>query len=156
SGELSVPAAEPFGRFASKAAPSVLKGLSPVDIERAQIKTASIALRSTQIGKVVAEVEGVATTQGGFVNSEDTQTNTHGVATSSVITLKVPVDNFETTVDAVSELAQLSSKKVTTQDVTGRVADVNSRVQSAKDSITQLRTLFSHATKLSDIITLES
>lgn len=117
---------------------------------------ATIGLRSSKVADVVTSVESVAASQGGFVDSENTQTNSHGVATSSFLTLKVPVDHFETTVAEVAALGGLTSKKITTEDVTGRVADVASRVSSARDSISQLRLLFSHATKLSDIITLES
>jgi hypothetical protein len=139
-----------------QSASSGLLKISPSELGRSQIKTASIGLRSTQVQTVVTKVQGVAAGQGGFVDSEDTQTNTHGVATSSVITIKVPVDSFDASVASVSTLGQLASKKVTTEDVTGRVADVASRVTSARDAIAQLRLLFSHATKLSDIITLES
>ncbi len=70
--------------------------------------------------------------------------------------IRVPVDNFEAAIGQVVKLGQVSSRRISTQDVTGRVADVASRVTSAKDSIAQLRLLFSHAVKLSDIITLES
>ncbi len=126
------------------------------DLGRSQIKTAEIGLHSSQVATVVAGVEGVAGSQGGFVASENTVTNIHGVATSSSISIRVPVDTFETAVAAVSKLGQLADRRVSTQDVTGRVADVDSRVASAKGAITQLRLLFSHATKLSDIITLES
>ena len=135
------------------------KGLtivSAAELDRQQIKTAAIALRSSQIETVVTRVEGVAASQGGFVDSENTQTSPSGVATSSFLTIKVPVAAFDTSVQAVTHLGQLASEKVSTQDVTGRVADVNSRVTSAQDAIAQLRLLFSHATKLSDIITLES
>lgn len=133
-----------------------LAKISAVALARDQIKKAQIALRSDKVASVVTSIETVAAAQGGFIDSEDTSTDTHGVAQSSAVTLRVPVDAFTTTVDAVARLGRLESKKTTTVDVTGQVADVASRVSSAKDSITQLRLLFSHATKLGDIITLES
>jgi Domain of unknown function (DUF4349) len=133
-----------------------LQNISAIDFGRSQIKTARIGLRSTTITTVTSGIENVADTQGGFVASENTVTDVHGRATSSAITIRVPVDSFDPAVGAVSQLGQVSDRRVSTQDVTGRVADVASRVTSAKDSITQLRLLFSHATKLGDIITLES
>ncbi len=152
----SAPAALPSaGREASSGGDS-LTDINAVAFDRAQIKTARIALRSVKVGAVVASIEQVAASEGGFIDSEDTETDTHGIAQSSSITLRVPVGSFENTVDEVSQLGQLSSKKTTTQDVTGQVADVASRVNSAKDSIAQLRVLFNRATKLGDIITLES
>ena len=41
------------------------------------------------------------------------------------------------------------------QDVTGKVADVDSRVDSARESILRLRTLYADATKVSDVIAIE-
>jgi Domain of unknown function (DUF4349) len=130
--------------------------LSAVDFGRSQIKTAELGLRSKSITTVMTQIEGVATGESGFVASENTITDVRGRATSSSISIRVPVDNFEAAVNQVGKLGQVSSRRISTQDVTGRVADVASRVTSAKDSIAQLRLLFSHATKLSDIITLES
>jgi hypothetical protein len=123
---------------------------------RSQIKTARLLLHSKQVGSVVGQIEQVAATEGGFVDSENTSTNTHGLVVSSSITIRVPVDDFEAAVTEVAGLAQLASKRTTTQDVTGQVADVDSRVQSARDAIAQLRVLFDRATKLGNIITLES
>lgn len=133
-----------------------LADVAALSLDRAQIKRAQIALRSDKVADVVATLETLAASQDGYVDSENTSTDTHGVAQSSALTLRVPVDAFATTVDSVTQLGRLESKKTTTVDVTGQVADVASRVSSAKDSIAQLRVLFSHATKLADIITLES
>lgn len=130
--------------------------LDTVSLDRAQIKKAQIALTSDEVATVVTRIEALTAAQGGFIDSENTATDPRGIAQSSVLTLRVPVDTFSTTVDQVSRMGRLESKKTTTEDVTGEVADVASRVSSAKESIAQLRVLFSHATKLGDIITLES
>jgi len=137
-------------------AKSVLSRVSAIDFDRAQIKTAAIGLRSRTITSVTTQIEGVANAQLGFVATENTVTDLHGMTRSSSITIRVPVDTFQTTITEISKLGQVASRQISTQDVTGRVADVASRVTSAKDSIAQLRVLFSHATKLSDIIALES
>ena len=133
-----------------------LTDISAAAFDRSQIKTARIALRAQNVPAVVASVEQVASTEGGFIDSENTSTDTHGVTQSSSVTVRVPVNTFDAAVDAVSQLGQLASRRTTTQDVTGQVADVGSRVASARASILQLRTLFNRATKLGDIITLES
>lgn len=144
------------GSGTGRSAAPDLQLLSASALDRAQIKTAYIGVRSTKVFDLVANVEAIATGLNGYVDSENTQTNAHGVSTSSSVTIRVPVDSFETAVSQIAGLGQLATKKVTTEDVTGRVADVNSRVRSAQDAIAQLRTLFSHATRLADIITLES
>ena len=125
-------------------------------LDRAQIKKAQVGLRADDVAAIVTSVETIAAAQGGFVDSENTSTDVHGIAQTSSLTLRVPVDVFDATVDQVSQLGSLELKKTTTVDVTGQVADVASRVTSAKESIAQLRVLFDRATKLGDVITLES
>jgi len=156
AGSGSYDASGPVPSGSSSRSGAGLGNISLLSLDRAQIKKAQIALRSDKVAGVVSSIETIAASQGGFIDSEDTSTDTHGVAQSSAITLRVPVDSFDAAVSAVTQLGSLESKKTTTVDVTGQVADVASRVTSAKDSITQLRVLFSHATKLGDIITLES
>jgi uncharacterized protein DUF4349 len=48
------------------------------------------------------------------------------------------------------------SRQSSTEDVTSQVADVSSRVQSARDSLIRLRVLYMHATKIGDVIEIES
>jgi hypothetical protein len=135
---------------------TALRGISAAALDRQQIKTAHLGLRSRTIQSVTSNIESVADSEGGFVASENIVTNVHGIAVSSTVTVRVPVANFDTAISDLARLGKVYDRRITTQDVTGRVADVDSRVTSAKASIAELRVLFSHATKLSDIITLES
>ncbi|MEJ7628699.1 MAG: DUF4349 domain-containing protein [Nocardioidaceae bacterium] len=167
---LQIPTAVPSAGFAASGAArdqvkvpaggssgsGALTDISVSALGRAQIKTAELTLRSKEVATVANEIAALAVGQGGFVDSENTTTDLHGVATTSRLTIRVPVDRFDATVTAVSRLGTLTGRRVNTTDVTGRVADVNSRVTSAEESITQLRLLFNRATRLSDIITLES
>ncbi|MBA2560444.1 MAG: DUF4349 domain-containing protein, partial [Propionibacteriales bacterium] len=73
---------------------------------------------------------------GGEIVSEETSTNTDGIAVRSRIELTVPVDDFDRSVDEIAQLGDLVSKSRSAEDVTSLVVDVNSRVASAKESIT--------------------
>lgn len=126
------------------------------DLGRSLIKTAAVALRSPHVGTVVGDIEHIAATRGGLIAREDTQTDRRGRPSSSDITLRVPEPVFDATVDQVAGLGSLVSEQRSTRDVTGLVADVNSRVTSARLAIRQLRQLMSHATKLGQVIDLES
>jgi len=127
-----------------------------VIVDRALIRTATITLESEDIDKVLVGLDGIVTTQRGIVESEDTRTDDEGDVSSATVVLRVPVDRFETAVDAIGELGVLVREETSTEDVTTKVADVDARVESAKRSIDQLRLLFSEATQLGDIIRLES
>ncbi len=126
------------------------------DGPRYRIKTGSIDLVSPHVGSVVDKVRGVAAGLGGGVAQEHTSTNRHGTPTYSRLTVRVPVGQFEVAMKKLSGLGQLADRSQNSKDVTTKVADVKSRVQNAQASIERLRTLYRHATKVGDIISVES
>ncbi|HKE70990.1 MAG TPA: DUF4349 domain-containing protein [Nocardioidaceae bacterium] len=125
-------------------------------LDRKLIKTGTITLESKDIDKVLVGIDGVVSAQRGIVESEDAQTDDEGHTKTASVTLRVPVDNFDPAVDAITGLGVLVREQTSTEDVTTKVADVNARVDSAQRSIDQLRLLFSRANTLGDIIRLES
>ncbi len=132
--------------------------VSEVDLllDRDLIKTGSITLESDDIDQVLVQLDGIVTTQRGIVESEDTRTDDAGDVESAAVVLRIPVDRFETAVDAIAGLGLLVREETSTEDVTTKVADIDARVESAQRSIDQLRLLFSQANALGDIIRLES
>ncbi len=120
------------------------------------IKTGSVALRSDQIGHLLVRVYGIVGGIGGDVAREDTATDEKGNVVRSTLVLQVPVADFDTTLNDLSRLGTLVDRIRSSKDVTTAVADIHSRVQSAQRSITTLRRLFGRASKLGDIIRLES
>ena len=123
---------------------------------QAQIKTAAIGLRTKSVDRVLQQIADVALVSRGQITSEDTATNRRGEAVRSRVVMRVPVDQFEPTLTKVKGLGVLHSLARSVEDVTAQVADIDSRVRSAQDSIASLRRLFSAAQKLGDIIALEN
>ncbi|MEJ7743221.1 MAG: DUF4349 domain-containing protein [Nocardioidaceae bacterium] len=119
------------------------------------IRVGAVILEADEVGDVVAQVETLAASVGGEIANEETYTDADGQQTRSRLTLKVPVDTFDESIDKIETFGDPISTTSDSEDVTAKVADVNSRVTSAQESITQLRRLFSQAQKLGDIITLE-
>jgi hypothetical protein len=130
-------------------------GQQSIVVGPALIKTAAIDLRSDDIQAIIDKVYGLALTTGGRVDSEQTSTDDEGTVDHSRIQLRVPVAKFDDAVSRIYNLARDHTKDTSTEDVTARLADVNSRVESARASITQLRQLFDRATGLGQIIRLE-
>jgi hypothetical protein len=122
----------------------------------ALIKTGSIALRSDHIAQVLDRVYGIVGGVGGDVAREDTATNEKGEVVRTTLVLSVPVERFDGTLNDLSRLGTLVDRVRNSRDVTTAVADVTSRVRSAQRSISTLRRLFGRASKLGDIIRLES
>lgn len=154
-------AAAPVGGPADRAAVDVparggVQEQADLQTAGSVIRTGSVALRSDAIGHVLVRVYGIVGGVGGDVSSEDTTTDDRGTVTQSILVLRVPVDTFDTTLDRVSQLGTLVNRIRSSRDVTTAVADVSSRVRSARQSISTLRRLFSRADRLGDIIRLES
>lgn len=122
----------------------------------ALIKTGSVGLTSNHIGHVLTEVYGIVGGVGGDISQEDTSTNQKGKEVRSILVLRVPADSFDATLNRLATLDHLVSKARSEKDVTTAVADIDSRVRSAQRSITTLRRLFGRASRLGDIIRLES
>src|SRR6201999_993676 len=89
---------------------------------------------------------------GGEVDADDRTSGRHATAT---LQLRVPPASLESVLHELGKLGTEQSRTVSTTDVTQQVADVSSRVISAQQSIARLRTLYGHATKVSDVIEIE-
>ena len=124
--------------------------------ERSLIKTGNVELRAKDVGEVLADLYGLADGAGGEIVSENTVTDDDGEARRSTLVLQVPVGTFAETMTRVAGLATLEHSSRRVEDVTGEVADVDSRVASAEEAIVTLRRLFARADRLGQIITLES
>jgi len=163
AGGVPVPAAALPGRGAvSKAAGSAGGGASagltavPIPGGQSVIFTATLSLRADDIQATVAKATQLAQAAGGYVSGEHasmTQSRHHKAMVS--IEFKVPAADYQSTLNALSALGANRSETQQAQDVTGTVADVNSRVASAEAAIAQLRKLLSHAGTVSGLLTVQ-
>jgi uncharacterized protein DUF4349 len=128
----------------------------PVLVGRSLIKTGAVSLRSDDVSSVVGRIDTLVAREGGYIVSEDTSTDSHGVAVQSRLQVAVPSPDFDSALEEVASFGREVSKSSSSRDVTAQVVDVDSRVKSAQESIAQLRLLFSRATKLGDVIALEN
>lgn len=183
SAAASAAASAPAGSAGSGSAGSAasggksLGGKTPVEVaagiqaaDRDVIRTATVTLQipvqstgNTAVAKAADAVsEQSAVTQAsvrvrslvasgsGFVGSSD------GGGTTVSITLRVPVSGYNSVMDALASIGTITDRKEDTQDVTGQMLDVTSRMKTMAESIDQVRILLTKATQISDIIAVES
>src|SRR5690242_1204162 len=168
SARMGVPAAQPGHAAGSGAVAGPAKfgaagasgtaGLTAVPVPGGQsvIFTASLSVRASDVQATVARATQLAQAAGGYVSGEHasmTQSR-HNRAMVS-IQFKVPAAVFQPTLGALSALGTKRAETQQAQDVTGTVADVNSRVASAEAAIAQLRKLLSHAGTVSGLLTVQ-
>lgn len=127
-----------------------------VAIGTSKIRTADLSVQVAHQASVAAAAdaaEQIALRSGGEVDADD---RTSGRNPTATLVLRVAPEDLTATLTALAHLGSEKSRHLSTQDVTSKVADVNSRVVSARESIARLRTLYTHATKVADVINIES
>jgi len=129
----------------------------PVHGSQSVIFTASLSLRTRNVQATVARATQVAEAAGGYVSSEHAsvvQANRHAMPVVS-IQFKVPAAAYQPTLTALDRLGTKRSETQQAQDVTGTVADVNSRVASAEAAIAQLRKLLTRAGSVGGLLSVQ-
>ena len=134
-------------------------GLAAVPLPGGQsvIFTASLSLRTQNVQATVARATQLAESAGGYVSGEHARTVRAGRHASPLVNVqfKVPAAAYQRTLTALGGLGTKRSETQQAKDVTGTVADVNSRVASAEAAIAQLRKLLSHAGTVSGLLTVQ-
>jgi hypothetical protein len=151
-------AGAPAAHAAGSAGTGASAGLTAVPLPGGQsvIFTATLSLRAKDIQATVTRATQLAQAAGGYVSGEHasmTQSR-HSKAMVS-LQFKVPAADYQSTLSALSALGTKRSETQQAQDVTGTVADVNSRVASAQAAIAQLRKLLSRAGTVSGLLSVQ-
>jgi hypothetical protein len=122
----------------------------------ALIKKASLQVQIGKPGQVGAQADAAGQIAAAAEGSVFADQRTSGERPSAELTLKVPPDSLTAVLSRLAALGKELSRQSSSQDVTSQVADVSSRVQSARDSLIRLRVLYTHASKIGDVIAIES
>jgi hypothetical protein len=124
-------------------------------LDSAKIRTAEIAVVVKRSGSVAAQAnaaEAIALRAGGEVDADERVSGPDPVAT---VVLRVPPDQLAAVLNDLAALGKERSRHLSTEDVTSKVADVTSRVTSARQAIARLRALYQRAVKIADVIEIE-
>lgn len=121
--------------------------------ESKMIYTARLTMETVEFDKTVAGLEGLVTDCGGYVESSSLDGGTYRWG---YFTVRIPREKFQDFCDRAGALCQLNSKSVERQNVSEQYYDTESRLTTQRTKLERLQTLLSQATKMEDIITLES
>ncbi|MDR9450580.1 MAG: DUF4349 domain-containing protein [Acidimicrobiia bacterium] len=90
---------------------------------------------------------------GGFLFGQRT---TGDPTPMSVLTFKVSPDAFQEALDRLGSIGDLRTQNVSADDVTERIVDVQSRINTAEASVERLRSLLEAAVDIKTIVELEN
>jgi hypothetical protein len=119
------------------------------------IRTGSISLVTHEPTTARDRIYDVVAALGGYVSDESARVRKADGVDEIRVVIQVPTAKFDDAVERISHVAKERSRNITEEDVTAQVADVDSRVESARASLERIRALLDRATSLGTVIRLE-
>lgn len=122
-------------------------------VDRQIIKTGEITIQVSAVATAIGTVRAMALEMGGYVGGS----NAGGPEDAATLTLRIPADRFDDTVARLHELdGKVMAEATREEDVTGQVVDLDARIRNLQASEAQYRALLQQATKIDDILTVQS
>ncbi len=133
--------------------PVAVPALQAVDIGRDIIFTGDLTVAVSDVAASSTEANRIVEGLGGFLFG---QQSSGSPDPRSTLTFKVPPDRFQEALRQLGELGELRVQNVSAEDVTERVVDLESRIQTAEASVERLKGFLSEATDIEAIAELEA
>lgn len=127
--------------------------LQAVDIGRDIIFLAQVTVAVDDVAAATREATDAIQGLGGFVAG---QRSAGGANPSSVLTFKVFPEDFQLALDRLGSLGEIRSQEITSDDVTERIVDLESRINTASASVDRLRDLLGTAGNFQAIAEIEN
>lgn len=121
-----------------------------VEQSRMLIWRAWLSLEVSSVSNAAARVADIATQSGGYVenrsDSGDDRAN---------VTLRVPVDSLKSAVASLESIGKVTSRRVSSEDVTEQYVDIDARMKTMVALRDRLRALLDKALDVKDILAIE-
>ena len=122
-------------------------------------RTASVALTVPDVEATATKLRALASAMGGMVTTENLVTRVDAMGMSiptSTMVISVPADRLDSTLEQLKSLGTVTSRVISSDDVTTKVADVASRIKALEGSIARLSELSKKAGSITELTQLES
>jgi hypothetical protein len=113
------------------------------------IRRAALGVDVAELAPAVTRAHTLAVSTGGYVEREQVEER------SASLTLRVPAAKLDVALDTLGHLGDVTSRSVSAQDATAEAIDAEARLRTLTASRDRLRELLSHASGVSDVITVE-
>lgn len=124
----------------------------PAELGRDIIFTADLTVAVNDVAAAGERATREIQSLGGFLFGQRT---TGSPDPRSTLTFKVQPQDFSEALNRLGEIGEVRSQNVSASDVTDRIVDLESRIQTAAASVERLRTLLAEATDIKAIVELE-
>ncbi|MGI9597779.1 MAG: DUF4349 domain-containing protein, partial [Acidimicrobiales bacterium] len=144
--EADTDADSPLGAGGTRVTPTA------ADLGRKLIFTAFVNVEVDDVAAASAEATSIIEGMGGFLFGQNT---TGGTQASSELIFKVLPDDFNRALEQLGSVGELRNQSVTTDDVTERIVDLESRIEVADLGVARLRAALEGAATLEDYAEIE-
>lgn len=124
--------------------------------DRDVITTGEVSLVVDEPTAAATEATRLVVSVGGHVDALTERPAIDGRAASATLTLRIPAERLDATLDSIKQLGTVQSVSLNRQDVTTQVKDVDARVAALQASVDRLTQLMATATTTADLIDIES
>ncbi|MEO3800545.1 DUF4349 domain-containing protein [Nonomuraea sp. B1E8] len=133
----------------------VVSGVKVTRQERQVIYTGSMTVRAERVSTAAQQAKQIVTAAGGHLSREESN-SASATEDSAVLEFKIPPAKYAEVAGRFGrDLGRQLSMHQGTQDVTLQVADVESRLKSAEQSLESLRTLLKKADTIGQVLQVE-
>ncbi|MEV0994959.1 DUF4349 domain-containing protein [Nonomuraea sp. NPDC050202] len=133
----------------------VASGVQAAQQERQVIYTGSMTVRAERVTPAVQQAKQIVTEAGGYLSQEESNSSGDTEA-SAMLEFKIPTAKYGEVLRRLGgELGKQLSLNQNAQDVTLKVADVESRLKSAQQSLESLRALLKRADTIGQVLDVE-
>ncbi len=122
---------------------------------RKLIKTVELEMQTRAYDAFITSLQSELAKAGGYVQQSDIRGGSGGIGRNGTLTLRVPADELDAFLDALSPSGTVISRSEETQDVTLEYVDIESRLKALRAEQTALLALLEKAESLSDILTVQ-
>ena len=128
---------------------------SKPDWNKKIIKTANVNIETKKYADFSKKISEAANRFGGYIADEE-QTDT-AYKIENVITLKVPVDQFQSAVDFLTTGGdKINEKKITSEDVTSQYVDTKSRLEAKRVARLRYLELLKQSKNMEEILQVQN
>ena len=125
------------------------------DWDKKIIKTGSLTLQVKDFKKYSEILSGAVKQYGGYIANEDQNQSEEKLESS--VSIKVPVDKFDDLMNQLPESAdKMVEKKISTDDVTGEIVDVRSRLQAKEQMRLKYLEFLKQSKNMEDVLKVQA
>ena len=140
---------------ANDAMPEAASAKSAAAEDKKIIRNVSLTIKTSAYDDSMASLTALLSQYGGYLESSSEYTNNRDLRTAS-LTLRIPADSLDAFLSGTGELGRITSRNMSSTDVTANYQDTAARLENQKLLLARLQALTDTAGDLSDLLALET